>query len=63
MKISVRLAREYETKNTWRYKEVDDNNRIIPNPRDAQIGVIYVKKAQIKSTPPDFITATIDIPD
>jgi hypothetical protein len=61
-KIAVTLVHDRETKNTFRYREVDSNNRPIINNREAQIGVIYIKKEHIAGDPPDYITATIDIP-
>jgi hypothetical protein len=58
--ITVRFAHEKETKRAHQYKEVDDKGNTLEI-KDAKVGSVYFKKADVGETPPDIITGTFTI--
>lgn len=51
--IEVRMQKERETKNTWRYMEIVEND-------DEVVGTIYVQKRHLNKLPTnDIIVVTI----
>ena len=58
MKKTIYMRLEKSTPGAIQYKEVDDNDKVIPQ-KDAVVGSLYVRKDKIKGTIPEFIKVVI----
>ena len=58
LKITLPFKLAKETKNTFRYGEVDRKGEFLDMP-DAVIGTIYVKQDQMAGEAPDKIKVTV----
>lgn len=58
LKITLPFKLVKETKNTYRYGEVDRKGAFLDMP-DAVVGTVYVKQDQFAGEAPDAITLTI----
>jgi hypothetical protein len=59
-KVQVRMALEKQTKNTFRFVELDDQGRPVENMYQGKIGQLYVKQSVFNGQRPMNIVVTIE---